>query len=87
MLPPASIEAIGFMAAACTTFCWFPQAVRTIRTRDTNGISLWMQGFLVIGILLWLAYGILLMSWPLIISNIITIIPVAIILVMKLRHG
>ena len=81
------IETLGFIAAACTTLCWVPQAVQTIRTRDTRAISLWTQGFFALGILLWLGYGVLLMSWPLIIANIITFIPVMIILVMKVRHG
>lgn len=86
-MPSIGIEALGFLAAACTTLCWVPQAVRTIRTKDTRAISLWTQGFFALGILLWLAYGLALMSWPLILSNGISFVLVAIILVMKLRHG
>ena len=86
-MSPASIETLGFLAAACTTLCWVPQAVRTIRTRDTKAISLWMQVFMVIGIGLWLVYGLLIMSWPLIASNIVTFGLVSTILALKLRYG
>lgn len=86
-MPAFGIEALGFLAATCTTLCWVPQAVRTIRTRDTRAISLWAQGFFAFGILLWLAYGLLIMSWPLIFANLVSFVLVAVILVMKLRHG
>lgn len=86
-MSPAITETLGFVAAACTTLCWVPQAVRTIRTRDTKAISLWMQVFMVIGIGLWLVYGLLIMSWPLIASNMVTLALVSTILVLKLRYG
>jgi MtN3 and saliva related transmembrane protein len=86
-MSPAFTEALGFVAAACTTLCWVPQAVRTIRTRDTKAISLWMQIFMVIGIGLWLVYGLLIMSWPLIASNVVTLGLVGTILWLKLRFG
>ena len=35
-----NLEWVGFLAAACTTLSFVPQAVKTIRTRDTSGISL-----------------------------------------------
>jgi MtN3 and saliva related transmembrane protein len=29
-------ELLGFAAAILTTVCWLPQAVKTIRTKDTS---------------------------------------------------
>jgi MtN3 and saliva related transmembrane protein len=87
VMSPASIETLGFAAAALTTLCWLPQAWRTIRTRDTRAISLATQGLFALGIVLWLIYGLLLMSWPLIGANAVTLCLVMVILVMKLRHG
>jgi MtN3 and saliva related transmembrane protein len=86
-MPPATIELIGFTAAVLTTLCWIPQAVHTIRTRDTSGISLWTQSIFALGIVLWLVYGLLLMSWPLISANGVSLCLVLVILTMKLRHG
>jgi MtN3 and saliva related transmembrane protein len=86
-MTPATVEFIGMAAAVLTTACWVPQAVRTIRTRDTRGISLWAQLLLVSGIGLWLVYGLMIMSWPLIFANTITFGLVATILTLKLRYG
>lgn len=81
------INLIGYIAAACTTLCWLPQAVRVVRTRDTRAISLWMQGLLCIGIGLWLTYGLLIKSLPVVVSNLVTLPLVLVIVAMKLRHG
>ena len=86
-MQPASIELFGFAAATLTTLCWVPQAVRTIQTRDTRAISLWTQGLFALGVLLWLCYGVLLNSWPLIGANVVTFCLVLVILAMKLRYG
>lgn len=80
-------EWIGFVAATLTTLSFVPQAVRTIRTRDTRGISLWMYVMFTVGLACWLAYGFVLMSWPMILSNIVTLALSLTILTLKLRYG
>ena len=86
-LSPAQIELVGYIAACFTTLCWLPQAIRTIRTKDTKAISLITQGCFAVGIALWLVYGIALQSWPVILSNAVTLPLVLIVLAMKLRYG
>jgi MtN3 and saliva related transmembrane protein len=86
-MSPAVIEAIGIAAALLTTLCWIPQALRTLRTRDTRAISLVTQASFTVGIGLWLVYGILLGSMPLILANAVSFLLVAPILAMKLRFG
>jgi MtN3 and saliva related transmembrane protein len=81
------IELIGSLAAAITTLCWVPQATKVIRTRDTRSLSLLMYLMLATGIGLWLVYGVLIVSWPLILANAVTFVLVVIILGMKLRFG
>jgi MtN3 and saliva related transmembrane protein len=78
---------IGGVAATLTTVSFVPQVVQTIRTKDTKAISLGMYIIFVTGIALWFSYGILLMSWPMIISNVITLTLALIILTLKIRHG
>jgi MtN3 and saliva related transmembrane protein len=80
-------EWIGAAAATLTTLSFVPQAIKTLRTRDTRGISAWMYATFTAGVALWLVYGLYLHSWPMIVSNIITVILSASILVMKLRYG
>ena len=78
---------LGSVAATLTTVSFVPQALRAIRTRETRGISAWMYGLFTLGIACWLGYGVLLDSWPMIISNAITFVLAATILALKLRYG
>ena len=82
-----NLEWLGYLAATLTTVAFVPQAVKTLRTRDTSGISLGMYSVFTIGIACWFGYGVYLGSWPMILSNVITFVLAAIILVLKIRHG
>jgi MtN3 and saliva related transmembrane protein len=86
-MSPALIEWIGAAAATLTTSAFLPQAIRTIRTRQTRDISLWTQALLLAGNSLWLTYGLFLGSWPLILANVPTLALIAVVLALKLRHG
>ena len=80
-------EWTGYVAATLTTLAFVPQAIKTIRSRDTRSISLGMYVVFTIGLAFWLAYGVFLHSWPMILSNTITLGLSSTILVLKLRHG
>lgn len=79
----STAETIGFVAAGISTLCWFPQSIRTIRTRDTTGISLVSQSAYTGAIVLWAIYGVMIASWPLILSNIVQLIPLTAVLWIK----
>jgi len=81
------ITIIGLIAAACTTISFLPQALKSIKTRQTKDISLTMYSLFTTGIVLWLVYGIFIRDFPLIAANIVTLIFTLIILVMKIKHG
>lgn len=78
-------DALGYAAATLTTASFLPQAWHTFRTRDVSGISLAMYSVFSFGIALWLAYGVLLQAWPIVIANAVTLGLSACILTMKLR--
>lgn len=80
-------EWAGYVAATLTTLSFVPQAIRTIRTKETHGISLWMYSMFTVGIAFWLGYGFVLGSWPMIVSNAITLLLSLTILSLKLRYG
>jgi MtN3 and saliva related transmembrane protein len=84
---PWYVEALGAVAAILTTLCWMPQAVKTLRDRDTRAISLVATLVFMIGVGFWLAYGIALQNWPLIGSNSVTFATMGLIVALKLRHG
>ena len=80
------LEWTGYVAATLTTLAFVPQALKTIRTKDTRSISLGMYVVFTIGIGFWLAYGFVLDSIPMILSNIVTFGLSATILAMKLKY-
>ena len=80
-------EWLGYVAAVLTTVSFLPQAIKTIRSKDTRGISLGMYSVFTVGVAFWLGYGIVLQSWPMIVSNIVTFALSTTILALKLRHG
>ena len=81
------IKLIGFAAATCTTVAYAPQAIKVWKTRSTGDISLGMFLVMVLGLALWLIYGLLSGDAPLIASNAVTMLLAGGILGMKLRYG
>jgi MtN3 and saliva related transmembrane protein len=80
-------EWIGAIAATLTTCSFLPQVWRVWQTRHTKDISLAMYALFTVGVALWLAYGILLGAWPIVIANGITLLLAGTVLVLKLRFG
>lgn len=79
-----SLEWLGYVAATLTTGSFALQAWHTFRTRDVSGISLGMYTAFTVGVALWLAYGLVLRSWPITIANAVTLALAVSILVMKI---
>jgi MtN3 and saliva related transmembrane protein len=79
-------EIVGYGAAILTTSSFVPQALHTFKTKDVRGISLTMYGTFVVGITLWLVYGLLLNAWPIVLANTITLTLALAILAMKLKY-
>ena len=78
---------IGSCAATLTTTAFIPQAWKVWHTRHTADISLGMYALFTFGVALWLIYGILLESWPIIIANCITLALAGAVLIMKIKFG
>lgn len=80
------INIIGYIAATLTTVSFLPQAIKTIKTRNTDGISFAMYTIFTVGAGFWLVYGILLKNPIIITSNTITLVLTMIILFIKLEN-
>lgn len=80
------ISIIGVLAAIVSTINQLPQAFKTIRSKDTHSLSLWMYIMVWMATSLWLLYGILLKDFPLILSNSISILPITYILATKIKN-
>ncbi len=79
-------EIIGYAAALLTTISFFPQAIKTIKTRDTQALSLGMYSAFTLGVLLWLVYGLYLGDNAIIYANSVTFILAASILAFKIYN-
>lgn len=78
---------IGFAAGVCTTGSLLPQVFKTLKTKNTRDISLYMYILLSLGIFLWFIYGVLLKEIPIMVSNGFSLVLAVVVLVLKLRHG
>ena len=81
-----SIETVGYIASILSILNQFPQALKVIRTGNTQSISLTMYIIVVVCISMWLAYGILLNDGPLIWANALSLIPIVYIFIVKLTN-
>jgi len=80
-----AVEDIGFAAAFLTTAAFVPQLVRVVRLRTARDISLPTFLMFSLGVFLWLVYGLLAGSMPIVASNAITLGLSGSILTLKLR--
>ncbi len=80
------ITIVGYTASLCMILGYLPQAIVTIRTRDTDGIA--MPTFLALGLgsIFFVVQGIFLGNIPLVITNVITTICSVIIFAIKLHN-
>lgn len=67
-------EILGFCAAFFTTASFLPQAILTIKTRDTTSLSLSMYTMFTVGVFFWLIYGIQKVDYAIIFANSITLL-------------
>lgn len=81
------VELIGSAAAVLGTLCWLPQSVKVIREKQTAGISLAANLMLLSAVSLWMIYGLMIGSWPLVVANAISTALVSTIVFMKLRYS
>ena len=82
-----AVTVLGYAAAICTTLSFVPQVLRVWRTRSADDISAAMYVLFVAGLALWIAYGVLLRAWPIVIANTVTIALAGAILVLKWRFA
>ena len=80
-------EAVGLMAPVLMTLSFLPQVRQTWRTKSTKDISLPMFLSFCTGVLLWLVYGMMIHSLPVMLANGVTFVLSGAILIMKPKWG
>ena len=81
-----SVEILGLIAATLTTAAFVPQVYKTWKNKSVEDISLTMYTVLLIGVLLWLVYGVFINSLPVILANGITSALLILMVLMKLKY-
>lgn len=76
-------DILGYCAAFCTTVAFLPQVIQVWRTRSVRDISFGMYSIFCTGVILWLVYGWLVSSWPLLLANGMTFLLAFSILILK----
>ena len=80
------IDSIGLIAGLLTTTAFIPQVWKIYRTKSGKDISARMISLFTTGLVLWLIYGIILRSLPLILSNAVTLVLSVAIIALKIRY-
>lgn len=78
---------VGFVAGVCSTSSFVPQVLKAWREGDTEAISKRMYIVTVSAFSLWIAYGVMIQSWPIITFNAASLVLSGAILVLKLRSS
>jgi len=79
-----SVDIVGTLAASLTTVSFLPQAIKVVREKNTDAISLSMYLLFVSGVAMWLVYGLILEDLPIIIANAVTLLLACVILYIKI---
>ena len=86
MLTSWMTDSIGSVAGCCTTLSMLPQLHSIWKRKSAHGLSLGMLLVFGLGVSLWLIYGIIIRSAPVIAANGVTLTFVVAILTLKARY-
>jgi MtN3 and saliva related transmembrane protein len=81
-----SVILLGLAAGALTSLSFLPQLIKTWRSRSAGDISLAMYVIITTGFVLWLWYGILISSIPVIVANVVTLLISSMIMILKIKY-
>ncbi len=82
----SGFEIVGYLAGVLTAVCFLPQSIKTLKTRETEGISATSYVLYCLGLLCWIIYGGYLHSVQMVLFNIISLFFAVCILVVVLRN-
>jgi len=81
------IDLLGYVAGILVVISLLPQAMKSWRTKKTRDISLARYVIYVTGLVLWVAYAIIIQNGPVALMNSVGLFLAVIILYLKLRYG
>jgi MtN3 and saliva related transmembrane protein len=79
------VSAVGSVAAVCSMPSFAPQLAKIVREHDATAVSLRMYLVTVTGFCFWVAYGLMIASWPVVAANTVCLLLSSAILALKWR--
>jgi MtN3 and saliva related transmembrane protein len=79
-------EFLGFLAGTCSMLSLVPQVYKTWMTKSAKGVSIQMFIIYEVGVLLWMAYGIIDNKPAIYITNLIVFCLASIQIVLKIKY-
>ena len=80
------IDILGYVSATFTTIAFLPQIIKTIKTKSAKDVSMGMFVFFTTGVFLWIIYGVLTNTMPLIIANSVIFCLSLIQIILKIKY-
>ena len=80
------ILAIGITASTCTAICLLPQLVKIWKEKKAEAISIPMLAVLLLGLALWVVYGVVKKDIVIIIANVVSIVLNLVTIFFSLRY-
>lgn len=81
------VELTGYAAAFLATLAFLPQVLKSYKSKSTGDLSWGMLSLIASALFLWLVYGIMISSMPLILEDAISLVLVLALVWIKIRHG
>jgi MtN3 and saliva related transmembrane protein len=83
----SGIQILGLLAGTITSITFLPQVIKIWKTRSAKDLSLMMLLLLMLGVILWLTYGLVIKDTAIIYTNSMVLAMSLILLYFKLRFG
>ena len=80
-----AIQILGLTAGTITSFTFLPQVIQIWKTKSAKDLSMIMLLLLIVGVSMWLAYGILVKDAAIIYTNSMVLTMSLIMLIFKLK--
>jgi MtN3 and saliva related transmembrane protein len=81
----SGIQILGLLAGTITSITFLPQVIKIWKTRSAKDLSLMMLLLLMLGVILWLTYGLVIKDAAIIYTNSMVLAMSLILLYFKLR--
>jgi MtN3 and saliva related transmembrane protein len=81
-----ALEILGLIAGTITSITFLPQVIKVWQTKSAKDLSLMMLLLLMLGVILWLIYGLILMNVAIIYTNSMVLAMSLILLFFKLKY-